>query len=226
MNNFLLKPLTNLFNLIHSGVTSLIGTGNLSLAYFFDIFIFTALIKLILLPLTIKQTRSTVMMSKIQPEMKKLQEKYKNDPQTLQQKQMALYKEMGVNPLAGCLPLLVQMPVFIAMYWVIYGYSGFNDVGFLWMKSLGEPDKTFVLPILSGLTTYLSGVMMSPKGDDPSAKTQKQMNIFMSVFFIYMSYKFKAALVLYWIISNLIQVLIQYFIINKIKHKEEAKLAE
>ena len=165
-------------------------------------------------------------MGQIQPKMKELQEKYKNNPKELQQKQMELYKTAGANPLAGCLPILIQFPIFMAMYAVIYRYTGFDNAGFLWVKSLAQPDKTLILPVISGATTFLAGLMMAPKGNDSSAKTQKQMNIFMSIFFIYMSYKFKAALVLYWIISNLIQLAQQYFIVNKIKKQEEAKLAK
>jgi YidC/Oxa1 family membrane protein insertase len=221
----LVNPLTSFFHLIHSGVTGL-GITNLSVAYFLDIFIFTLILKTIVLPLTIVQTKSTVKMGELQPKLKELQEKYKNDPQKLQQKQIELYKEMGVNPLSGCLPILIQLPIFMAMYYVIYNYQGFNNVGFLWVKSLGQADKTLILPILSGLTTYIAGVLMYPKGDDAAAKTQKQMNIFMSLFFVYMSYKFKAGLVLYWIISNIIQLAQQYFIINRIKHREQAKLAK
>ena len=222
--NIIIKPLTSFFNLIHSGIVG-IGITNLSAAYFLDIFIFTAIIKFLILPLTITQTRSTVKMSEMQPKLKELQEKYKNDPQKLQEKQMALYKETGVNPMAGCLPLLIQFPIFMAMYYVIYNYTGFANVSFLWVPSLGQPDKLFILPVLSGLTTYLAGIMVQPKGNDPSTKTAKQMNIFMSIFFIYMSYKFKSALVLYWIISNLIQMGQQYFIISKIKKNEESKIA-
>lgn len=218
------NSLTSFFNLINSAVYPLVN--NLGIAYFLDIVIFTAIIKLILLPLTISQTRSTVKMSEMQPKLKALQEKYKNDPQKLQQVQMELYKESGVNPLAGCLPLIIQMPIFIAMYYVLYNYQGFADVPFYNMVgSIGNP-VTWVLPVLSGATTYIQGIMMAPKGEDQSAKTQKQMNIFMSIFLTYMSFQFKYSLVIYWIISNVIQILIQYFIINRIKHHEEAKLVK
>lgn len=221
----LVAPLTKFFMLIHGFILSL-GVTNISVAYFLDILVFTLIIKLILMPLTISQTKSTAKMSELQPKIKELQAKYKNDPKKLQQKQMELQKEMGVNPLSGCLLMLVQFPIFIAMYWVIYNFSGFGDASFLWVKSLGGPDKTFILPILSGLTQYASGLLMMPKGDDPQAKQQRNMNIYMSVIFVVMLYNAKAALWLYWTISNLLQMGIQYFIINKIKHKEDAKLAK
>lgn len=214
--------LTSFFNMINAFVLPLVG-NNIGLAYFLDIVIFTAIIKLILLPLTISQTKSTVKMSEMQPKVKALQEKYKNDPQKLQQAQMDLYKETGVNPLAGCLPLLIQMPVFIAMYYVLYNYQGFQSVPFYNMVGSISNPITWILPVLSGATTYLQGIMMAPKGEDAAAKSQKQMNIFMAIFLTYMSFKFKYSLVIYWTVSNIIQILIQYFIVNKIKHQEEAK---
>ncbi|MCX7903635.1 MAG: membrane protein insertase YidC [Caloramator sp.] len=220
--NFLVKPMTLFFNGIHSFVTTYVS--NLSLAYFLDLVIFTAIIKTILLPLTISQTKSNIMMQKLQPKLKEIQEKYKNDPQKMQEEQMKLYKESGTNPLSGCLLLLIQWPIIIAMYYVVANIQGFKDVGFLWVKSLGSYDRTFILPILSGLSSYLMGVMVSPKGDDPSAQQQRKMNLYMSILFVVMFFKFQAGVVLYWIISNVIQILQQYFIINRIKHKEEAKL--
>lgn len=221
--NVLTSPLIDFFNLIINGL-KFIGISNLSLNYFLAIFIFTLIIKSIVLPLTIKQTRTTIKTQELQPKLKALQEKYKNDPKTLQQKQMEMYKENGANPIMGCLPLLVQFPIFMAMYAVIYRFTGFEHVGFLWVKSLGAPDKTLILPILSGISTYISMLIVQPKGNDPTVKTQKQMSIFMSAFSVYIGFKFKSGLVLYWIIGNVIQMLQQYFIISKIRKHEEAKL--
>lgn len=226
--DFLVKPLVDFFGGIHYFFHSTLGIQNLAIAYLLDLFVFTAIIKFLLLPLTIKQTKSTRAMSSIQPKMKEIQDKYKKDPQMLQQKQMQLYKEAGVNPLAGCLPLLIQFPIFIAMYSVVRKYQ--FDVEFFkqtgsWAK-LFTPQFVNLLPLLalaiiSGLTTYVSGRLMAPKGNDPSAQTQKKMNLYMSIFFVYMSFSFPVGLVIYWIISNLIQLGQQYFIINRIKHKEE-----
>jgi len=219
---FLVGILTAFFNGIHSFVTTYVS--NLSLAYFLDLVIFTAIIKTILLPLTISQTKSNIMMQKLQPKLREIQEKYKNDPQRMQQEQVKLYKESGTNPLSGCLLLLIQWPIIIAMYYVVANIQGFKDVGFLWVDRLASYDKYYILPIISGLTTYLNGLMVAPKGDDPTAKQQQKMNLYMSILFVVMFFKFQAGVVLYWIISNIIQILQQYFIINKIKHKEEAKL--
>ncbi|WP_133629149.1 membrane protein insertase YidC [Fonticella tunisiensis] len=218
--------------IINSGVFKVVT--NKPLGYLLDIAIFTAVIRFLILPLTISQTRSTIKMGKIQPKLKKLQEKYKNDPQKLQQAQMELYKEEGVNPFAGCLPLLIQFPIFIAMYQVILNFQPLKEVPFFLMRgsfgALFRGDINQILILLlalsSGATTYISGLIMSPKGDDQAAQTQKKMNIYMSLLFMYMSYTFNVGIVLYWIIGNLIQMGQQYFIINKIKHNEEEKLAE
>lgn len=168
-----------------------------------------------------------VLTQEMQPKLKALQEKYKNDPKTLQQKQMELYKESGSNPLAGCLPLLIQFPIFIAMYNVIRLESlhGLVGVRFLWVPSLAKPDPFFGLPIISGISTYLSMLITQPKkSDDPQAKTQRQMGIFMSAFSVWIGLKFQSALVLYWIIGNIIQLAQQYFIVGRVKKQEEEKL--
>jgi YidC/Oxa1 family membrane protein insertase len=215
------------FDFIQNSIKAM-GITNLSVVYFLDIFIFTLIIKSVLLPLTIKQTKSTVKTAELQPKLKELQAKYKNDPKTLQVKQMELYKEGGVNPIAGCLPLLLQFPIFMAMYRVMYTFPGFDakavHVSFLWVTSYGLKDQLHILPVISGLTTYVSMLMMQPKGNDPTVKTQKNMNLFFSAFSVYIGLQFKSALVLYWIIGNLIQMTQQYFIIGRIRRREEEKL--
>lgn len=236
--DFLIKPLTSFFDLLSHGLISIFGSNNLGIAYFFAIFIFTAIIKLILLPLTITQTKSTAKMTEMQPKLKVLQDKYKNDPQTLQKKQMEMYKEAGANPMAGCLPLLLQFPVFIAMYQMLYKYPGFDKVPFFklipWNEITKRQETTTIatlvllvaLPLISAATTYVQGIMMAPKGNDASAKTQKNMNNFMTLFIIYMGFTFRSSLVMYWIVQNILQILTQYFVINKVRKNGEAKLVK
>lgn len=230
--DFLIKPLTSFFDLISQGLISITGTDNIGLAYVLAIFIFTLIIKGILLPLTINQTKSTIKMTKMQPKLKALQDKYKNEPQKLMEKQNELYKEAGTNPFAGCLPLLIQLPILIAMYRMLYTYQGFTKVPFFnlipWTElKKGAFSLTIVvlvaLPLISAATTYIQGIMTAPKGDDPTAKTQRQMNIFMTAMIVYMGFTFRSSLVIYWIAQNIIQILTQYFVINKIKKDEEAK---
>jgi len=172
-------------------------------SYGLAIIIMTIIVKLILYPLTAKQIASTKSMMELQPKMKAIQEKYKNDKVLLNQKLAELYKEQGINPLAGCLPLLVQMPIMIGIF---YGIRDFNYVGptnFLWMQNISQPDPLFILPVLSALTTFIQSKQSMP---DTSSAQNKIMLYFMPFFIGYISFKFPAGLVLYWVIMNLMQI--------------------
>lgn len=200
---YLNNAFVQFFEFIHHNVTLLIPNKNIS--YGVSIILVTAIIRLILLPLNIKQTKSSIVMSEMQPETKKIQEKYKNDPQKAQQEVMKLYKEKGASPLSGCLPMLIQWPIFIALYYVFNNLTGINGVHFLWINDLAKRDV--VLAVLSGLTTYCSGTLMMPSGDSAQAKQSATMNIGMSIFMIFISWSLKSALVLYWVINNSIQII-------------------
>ncbi|CAB1255575.1 membrane protein insertase YidC [Clostridium sp. MT-14] len=208
------------FNFLHNSVISFIPNPNVS--YGIAIILMTIIIRIIILPLGIKQLRSSFAMNEIQPEVKKLQEKYKKDPQRAQQEMMKLYKEKGASPFSGCLPLLIQWPILIALYYVFNNLSGINGVSFLWMKDLAKTDM--LLAIISGATTYLSGVLVMPSTGE-QAKQSKMMNIGMSVFMVYMSMRFKSALVLYWVVSNLIQIA-QTVVIKKIEMGKKTKTSK
>lgn len=166
-----------------------------------------------MLPLNIKSTKSQAKMQEIQPKMQEIQNKYKNDPQKSQQELSKLYKEHGASPFGGCLPLLVQFPVLMAMYSILYSNTGIEGVHFLWFD-LSKPDNTFILTILAVVTTYLSSAIMMPKGDNPQAKTTSTMNIMMAGIIGISSIKLKSALVMYWVISNLIQLFQSIFMIK------------
>lgn len=206
LNNALVK----FFEYIHNGVHSLIPNANLS--YGLAIILVTIIIRLVLFPLNYKQIRSTVKMNEIQPEMKKLQEKYKNDPQRQQQEMMNLYKKHGVSPLGGCLPILLQWPILIALYAVFMNLPGIEGVKFLWINNLAaaasmSDPATWILPVVSGATTYFSTLLMGNKaGEGAQAKQMGTMNIGMSIFITWMSFRFTSALVLYWVTNNLFQI--------------------
>ena len=168
-----------------------------------------------LLPLSIKQTKSTAKMGVIQPEMKKIQEKYKEDPQKYQQEVMKLYKENGVNPMGGCLPMLVQMPILFALF-AVFQKLNFQGAGFLWLPDLILPDPYYILPILSTVTTYFSSKLMQPPGGGEQSKQTSTMNTGMAIFMGFMSIKFQGALVLYWVMNSILQV-IQTLVINKLE---------
>lgn len=172
------------------------------------IILLTLTIRVILYPLTISQTKSMAAMRDIQPKMKELQAKYKDQPEEYQKRMMALYKDHKVNPLGGCLPMIIQMPILFALFYVLRGFDFGTQSGFLWVESLGQPDATYLLPLLTGITTYLQ---MSITPTDPSQKT---MMYIMPAFIAFISIQFPAGLTLYWVVSNLIAYL-QQIVINK-----------
>jgi len=200
--SYIKDALVKFFVIIHNLVANVITNPNYS--YGLAIILVTIVIKFILLPLNIKSMRSTIRMSKIQPEVEKVQKKYKNDPQRAQQELMKLYKEKGVSPLGGCLPMLIQWPVLLALYYVFNNIQGISGVTFLWIRDLAKPD--IILAVLAGATQYYAGLIMSPGKDSKQAKTTNTMNLSTSLMMIFISWKLKSALTLYWVISNLIQV--------------------
>lgn len=211
--NFLTAPLEKFFYFLHSGVHTVIPNNNISFGL--AIILFTVIIRIALLPLSIKQTKSTAKMGAIQPEMKKVQEKYKKDPQKSQQEVMKLYKENGVNPMGGCLPMLIQMPILFALF-AVFQKLNFQGSSFLWLADLTLKDKTMILPILSMVTTYFSSKLMQPPNGGAQSKQTSTMNVGMAIMMGFMSLNFAGALVLYWVINNIIQV-IQTLVINKME---------
>ena len=189
-------------------------------SYGIAIIILTIAIKAILAPLTVKQIKSMKGMQELQPKMKAIQDKYKNDPQRAQQEIGKLYKEMGVNPLAGCLPLLVQMPFLIAIFYALQGYP-YDEAykSFLWLPSLGDPDPLYILPVLSAVSTYVMSKQTSASngGGGMAAQQQKIMTIMMPLFIGYISLSFPSGLVIYWVVSNIFQLIQQAFIYSNEK---------
>lgn len=182
-------------------------------SYGIAIIIMTIGIKAILAPLTAKQVKSMKGMQKLQPKMKEIQNKYKNDPQRAQQEIAKMYKELGVNPLSGCLPLLVQMPFLIAIFYALQGYP-YDPAheSFLWLPSLGEADHLYILPVLSALSTFVMSKQTAQDASGAAAGQQKIMQIFMPLFIGYISLNFPSGLVIYWVVSNVFQMIQQFFI--------------
>nr|WP_243143410.1 membrane protein insertase YidC [Clostridium estertheticum] len=211
---FLTEPLTKFFYMVNGAIHTVIPNNDLS--YGLAIIVFTIIVRMILLPLSVKQLRSTAKMGAIQPEMKKVQAKYKSDPQKAQQEVMKLYKENGVNPMGGCLPMIVQMPILFSLY-AVFQHLNMHGAGFLWMQDLTKSDPIYILPILSTVTTYFSSKLMQPPSTDGAqSKQTSTMNTVMAIFMGFMSLRFPGTLVLYWVINNVIQI-IQTVVINKIE---------
>ncbi|MBS4177605.1 YidC family membrane integrase SpoIIIJ [Lederbergia citrea] len=183
--------------------------------YGLSIIIVTLLIRLAILPLMIKQTRNSKAMQAIQPEIQKLKEKYSSKDaktqQQLQQETMQLFQKHNVNPLAGCFPLIVQMPILIGFYQAIIRTEGISKAGeFLWFD-LGAPDPIYLLPIIAGLTTFLQQkIMMSGMGN---TNPQMQMMLYiMPAMILIFAINFPAALALYWVVGNIFMIVQTYYI--------------
>ena len=196
------------------GITASVGFDNYGLA----IIMLTILIKLCLYPLTVKQVKSMKGMQDLQPKMKKLQEQYKNNPQLMQQKIGELYKEAGVNPLAGCLPLIIQMPILMGMFYALQNFSYTGTPGFMWLPTLSDPDPLYILPVLSALTTFL-------QQKQTTTEMNQQMKIMMTVmplFIGWISLNFPSGLVLYWVTMNIVQITQQWWMYRHDDKKKEA----
>lgn len=185
-------------------------TGNWGLA----IILLTVLIKAIFFPLSAASFKSMAKMRKLQPRMAALKERHGKDKGALQAAMMELYKTEKMNPLGGCLPMVVQIPVFIALYWVLLDSVALRDAPFiLWIHNLAAPDPYFVLPILMGISMVLQQ-MLNPAMTDPM---QRKIMMFMPVIFTVFFLFFPAGLVLYWVTNNVLSILQQWWVMSRME---------
>ncbi len=219
MFDFLAKPCVWLMNSLYSVIPN----------YGIAIIFLTILIKIILWPLGSKSYKSMSEMKKIQPLMKEIREKYKNDKKKMNEEVMSLYRTYKINPLGGCLPMVVQLPVFFALYRMLYQAIELRHAPFfLWIEDLSAPDRLFrfnidhipfmeppygipVLTIIMGATMLLQQKMSPPMGDP----TQAKMMMFMPIIFTVIFINFSAGLVLYWLVNNVLSISQQYYIQRK-----------
>lgn len=195
-------PIFVLLNWIHKVV------GNWGVA----IILLTVLIKLVFYPLSAAGYKSMAKMRKLAPRLQHLKERYGDDRQKLHEGMMKIYQEEKINPMGGCLPILVQIPVFIALYWVLMGAVELRQAPFaLWIMDLSKPDPLYVLPVLMAISSFIQ-VKLSPSSPDPvQQKIMMAMPIVFSVMFLF----FPAGLVLYWLVNNVLSIL-QQWRINKV----------
>ena len=180
--------------------------------YGVSIILLTILIKLLFWPLTHKSYSSMKSMQKLQPEMQKLRDKFKNDKERLNKEMMALYKTHSVNPLGGCLPMIVQIPVFFALYKVLLDSIALRHAPFaFWLTDLSAKDPYYITPLLMGVTMFIQQ-KMTPSTADPM---QAKIFMMMPVIFTFMFLNFPSGLVIYWLVNNLLTILQQYFIHRK-----------
>ncbi|MGQ5708560.1 YidC/Oxa1 family membrane protein insertase [Lactobacillus sp. PSON] len=193
--------------------------------YGWTIIVFTILIRIILLPLNALSIKSTTKMQQIQPQVDALRKKYpgrdNESRQILSQETNKLYKEAGVNPYTGCLPIVIQLPVMYALYQAIWRTPQLQNGRFLWMD-LGKPDPYYVMPILAMVFTFIStyiSQMSTPKSSQNMMT--KVMTYSMAVMVGVMAIGFQSAITLYWVVSNLFQAVQTFILQNPIKYKRE-----
>jgi len=195
--------------------------------YGIAIILLTLVVKIVFYPLTKKQFEALKKNQILQPKLKEIQEKFKKQPEVLQKKVMEFWKENQMNPLSGCLPMLVQLPFFIAIFLTmqsqafkdIISQAGINPGLFpFWLPNLGLPDNTMILPIIIGISTYWSQKVMVI---DPQ---QAKLFIFMPVLMMFISWKMPAGVLLYWAVSTIISTLQQIWIMKKFDQKQEQKI--
>ena len=199
-------------------------------SYGIAIILLTAFIRLLTLPLTLLQLRSSKAMQELQPKLQELQKKYAKDKEKLSQEQMKLYQEAGVNPLAGCLPMLVQLPIWIGLYQALRNLAtaGLLHEGFLWLPSLAQPTGLewfwppqnwvwpdvaayLVLPVLTVASQIIVQKMMTSPTTDPQQSAMNQTMLMMPFMFGFFALQVPSGLALYWVTSNLLSLVQQYF---------------
>jgi len=197
--------LNQLANLLHSGGLAII--------------VFTVLVKTLMLPLTVKSIRSSKAMQELAPKIKELQKKHGGDRQKASAETMALYQAHGVNPMAGCLPMLIQMPIFFGVYFAIRHMAqsgiGFWDGGFLWLPSLNEADPLHILPIVAGIFQFIQARMMRPANQKVTDSQQQMMNTmmsFMPLTVVLFGWSFLSGAVIYWVVQAIYSVVQQWLI--------------
>ena len=173
----------------------------------------TVSIKLLLYPLSAYSYRSMAKMRDVAPEMKRLQERHADDREKLSREMMDLYKREKVNPLGGCLPMLVQMPVFLSLYWVLYESVELRQAPFVgWIVDLSIKDPLFILPLLMGGSMFLTQLLSPPMPDPMQARMMKMMPIVFTVMFAF----FPAGLVLYWVVNNTLSFAQQWWVTRQV----------
>ena len=186
------------------------------------IVLLTLIVRVVLYPLTYRGMVSMQKLKDLAPKMKELQTRYKDDPQKLQIHMMDLYKKHGANPIGGCLPLILQIPVFFAIYRVLHNAVELKSSAWiLWIDDLSAIDPYFVLPVLMGLSMYVSQKLTPSNFTDPmQEKIFKMLPLIFAIFFIV--FPFPAGLVLYWTVNNIFSI-IQQMLINKVMEFKKAK---
>ncbi|WP_104697689.1 MULTISPECIES: membrane protein insertase YidC [unclassified Helicobacter] len=214
MMTFFAKPLFLLLEFLHQYLNN----------WGWAIIVLTIIVKIVLYPLSYKGMVSMQKLKDLAPKMKEIQERYKGDAQKLQMHMMQLYKKHGANPMGGCFPLLIQIPIFYAIYRVLYNSVELKSAEFIfWIHDLSVMDPFFVLPILMGVSMYIQQVLTPNTFTDPiQAKVFRTLPVIFTVFLIF----FPAGLVLYWTINNILSIFQQLSINRMLERKKQKEIQE
>jgi YidC/Oxa1 family membrane protein insertase len=186
------------------------------------IVLLTIIIKLIFYPLSAASYKSMAKMKAVSPRLMKLREVYANDKAKLNQAMMEMYKTEKINPLGGCLPVVIQIPVFLALYWVLLASVEMRNAPWIgWINDLSVPDPYFILPVVMAVTMFIQTKLNPPPPDPLQAKVMMFMPIVFSVFFFF----FPAGLVLYWLVNNVISIAQQWFVMRQVAQRGALKKA-
>lgn len=216
---FVSRPLSWLLDTLHSGINRLSTAQSWGLS----IICLTIIVRILIWPLHAKSTRSMKRMSKLQPKMAELKETYKDDPNKLNMEMMGLYRKYGINPLGGCLPMLIQIPIFFGFFRMLDYAVELRGESFLWVNDLTQPDNVAVvmgipinlLPIVMAGTSVIQMAMMPKTGD----KMQQRIMMLMPLLFFLFCYNYASALALYWTVQNIFSIG-QTYLMNKMPEPE------
>jgi len=185
-----------------------------------SIVLVTVIIKILFYQLSAKSYRSMSKLKKLQPRIEILKERYGDDKQSLTKATLELYREAKVNPMSGCLPILIQIPVFIALYWVLVESVQLRQAPFIfWIRDLSQHDPYYVLPILMGISMFLQQRLNPPPPDPMQAKVM----MLMPVIFTFLFANFPAGLMLYWFVNNSLSYLQQWYIMHSLEQETNGK---
>lgn len=190
-------------------------------SYGVGIILLTVVIRGVLFPLYRAQLVSMKRMQAMQPELQKLQERYKSDKSRLAEEQMRLYKEQKINPMASCLPMLLQLPLLYALYDMLraFNFHGLAQLSpsFLWLPNLSKADPYLVLPILGGLSTYWQTKISMALQPGAAAQQMQLMTYLMPLVMFYVFWHLPSGLAVYWVVANLLTILQQYLTVGRIQ---------
>lgn len=224
----MIEAIMDFFQAVFSPVVSVLGTvllffyETLGTPWWLSIALLTIVVRTLLFPLTVRQVKNMRSMQDLKPEMDKIRAKYRDNRQLQQQEMMKLYQEKNVNPLGGCLPILIQMPIFIGIFYVIRQFGGipgqvpprypsFHEGGILWFQDLSVYDPYLILPVISALT-MLAGSEIASKNVEPQMRWM--MRILPIAFTVFL-WSFPAGLFVYWITSNCVTIVQNYLIYHR-----------